>query len=554
MKRLLLFNLCCFILFSLPAQTTSEEDNSLFLGTNAGSKDAGDNANTFIGTNSGMYNTTGRENTFIGMDAGEYNNSGSSNAFLGMDAGRYNDLGSYNTFLGHQAGMMNKSGFGNTFVGQAAGEHNTNGGFNTFIGRAAGKHTTSGNANTFLGVAAGYKNTEGFFNTFLGQFAGVTNTVGYSNTFVGLSAGRKNLAGHNNTFIGQDAGKFNSFGNENTFIGLEAGCTNKTGHRNTFIGHQATQLNEGKSLNNAIAIGYQAKVDCDNCAVIGGVEKNKVNVGIGTPAPSFQLQLSTNSAAKPGSSTWTVATDEQLLKEITPFEEGLSLLRSIDPVRYEYNGMAGLPEGTKYVGVLAQEIKEIAPYMVNEFEVRENGMTKNYLDFDANALLYILVNAVKEQQTTIEDQVNSTRILEQEIATLKSRTQEESNQEIDVLKNKVKELTSLVTNLLAERSTSSNQASPSIVLALTEKNKLAQNHPNPFRNYTSINYFIPVTTQQAVLQVTALDGTSVGEVIIQERGKGQVVIEASDFPTGSYYYTLRLDGKVVDSKKMVLVK
>ena len=35
-------------------------------------------------------------------------------------------------------------------------------------------------------------------------------------------------------------------------------------------------------------------------------------VGIGTTSPSYQLQLSTDSAAKPTSNTWTIASDARI--------------------------------------------------------------------------------------------------------------------------------------------------------------------------------------------------------------------------------------------------
>ena len=40
------------------------------------------------------------------------------------------------------------------------------------------------------------------------------------------------------------------------------------------------------------------------------------NVGIGTTGPSYQLQLSTDSAAKPTSALWTIASDERIKEKI----------------------------------------------------------------------------------------------------------------------------------------------------------------------------------------------------------------------------------------------
>lgn len=41
---------------------------------------------------------------------------------------------------------------------------------------------------------------------------------------------------------------------------------------------------------------------------------------------------------------------------------------------------------------------------------------------------------------------------------------------------------------------------------------------------------------------------------ISERGKGTVTIEGSEFSAGMYLYALIADGKVIDTKRMVLTK
>jgi hypothetical protein len=37
-------------------------------------------------------------------------------------------------------------------------------------------------------------------------------------------------------------------------------------------------------------------------------------------------------------------------------------------------------------------------------------------------------------------------------------------------------------------------------------------------------------------------------------GKGQVTIKASSYPADTYYYSLILDGEVIETKRMVLTK
>ncbi len=127
-------------------------------------------------------------------------------------------------------------------------------------------------------------------------------------------------------------------------------------------------------------------------------------VGIGVIFPDFQLELSQNSAAKPTSSAWTVPSDARLKENIFSFGEGLSVLKKINPVQFTYNGKAGLPR-EQGIGTIAQELKEIAPYMVKEWTKKdEHGVTQTYLGVDYGPLQFILINAIKEQQQLIEQQ------------------------------------------------------------------------------------------------------------------------------------------------------
>ena len=128
------------------------------------------------------------------------------------------------------------------------------------------------------------------------------------------------------------------------------------------------------------------------------------NIKIGnSSAPNFLLELSTNSAGKPGSSTWTIPSDARLKRDIHAFTDGLGIIKQVNPVWFRYNGTAGITDTANYVGILAQDIKRIAPYMVGEFTTDNKNAKENFLSYDGNAMTYILINAVKEQQQEIED-------------------------------------------------------------------------------------------------------------------------------------------------------
>lgn len=103
-------------------------------------------------------------------------------------------------------------------------------------------------------------------------------------------------------------------------------------------------------------------------------------------------------AAKPGGGSWSASSDARLKERVRPYNEGLLQLLRIKPVYFHYNKESGYDSSKEYIGVLAQELQQVAPYMVNTF----NRNSKEYLSVDNSAMVYMLINAVKEQQEQIE--------------------------------------------------------------------------------------------------------------------------------------------------------
>jgi hypothetical protein len=184
---------------------------------------------------------------------------------------------------------------------------------------------------------------------------------------------------------------------------------------------------------------------------------NGGRVGIGTATPTYLLQLSQNSAAKPGSSYWTVSSDARLKTNIQPYKKGLKEILKINPVNYQYNGEGGIGHkkvctvdpaeknecsGTgglghegctakcieedvtdvellskTYVGVIAQDIQSILPDTVTSHKGKLNKDDKDetdLLDFDGHELTYLLINALKELSAEIDS-------LNKKIADLKAK-------------------------------------------------------------------------------------------------------------------------------------
>jgi len=84
------------------------------------------------------------------------------------------------------------------------------------------------------------------------------------------------------------------------------------------------------------------------------------------------------------------------------------------------------------------------------------------------------------------------------------------------------------------------------------KVSLGQNTPNPVRRSTSISYGIPSGSKDAKLLLT--DNLGIIIKTIQLDPSGVVRVDASSFSSGVYSYSLVVDGKIIETRKMVVVK
>ncbi len=147
------------------------------------------------------------------------------------------------------------------------------------------------------------------------------------------------------------------------------------------------------------------------------------NVGIGVANPTHTLQLGNDDAAKELTTTWTVTSDVRTKKDISEFTAGLDIIDQINPVNFTYNGLGGTTAGTQGIGVIAQDVKNFAPYMIGEFDAKlhpNDTNTTKLLDFNPHALFFITINAIKElnsKLTKLADNVTTKSVVAGNIAT-----------------------------------------------------------------------------------------------------------------------------------------
>lgn len=83
---------------------------------------------------------------------------------------------------------------------------------------------------------------------------------------------------------------------------------------------------------------------------------------------------------------------------------------------------------------------------------------------------------------------------------------------------------------------------------------LGQNKPNPFSTTTDIEVSIPEDVQKAFIYIYDLTGKKLQQVDIPDHGKQSVAINAVNLSDGMYLYSLIADGKVIETRRMIVEK
>jgi len=372
---------------------------SVFIGEGTGAKDdLTFNRNIAIGTLAFIENTTGSENVAIGLGAMSSNTTGTQNVSIGNNSMDEMSAGDNNTGVGFKSLDNNDTGNNNTAIGANANVSTGNLTNATAIGANA---VVSQDSSLILGDAA---------NVGIG-----TSSPGHK---LHVSGGdvridstlRVGPAGGYGTYVTQSA--------TNTDIGGRMAT-------NDYFRIYATGTNDDGAL--VIQTG-----DNDTEPILfqqGTFERMRIhsngNVGIGTNSPGYLLHVN-GTAGKPGGGSWSNASDRRLKQDINSYTDGLQQLLAIRPVTYRYNEKSGHDTEPEYVGVIAQELQQVAPYMVSTFDKDE----EEYLNVDPSAMIYMAINAIQEQQDIIDAQQKEIEAMKTQNQTLQTEVNE-----VDVLKD-----------------------------------------------------------------------------------------------------------------------
>jgi hypothetical protein len=194
------------------------------------------------------------------------------------------------------------------------------------------------------------------------------------------------------------------------------------------------------------------------------------------------------------------------------------------------NLKAGLPEimklrpitytdgSVKKFGLIEKEVQLVLPEAISDKEFASNDATgksfvKNVkVSLEYDALIPVLIKGIQEQQKIINS-------LQERISQLEA----------------------------VSSATSDNMKAGSNLISGAS---LEQNQPNPFNQSTVIRYHLPNNTSG---QINVYDNNGKLLRSIKANASGQTTINAGDLKSGTYTYTLSVNGKLASTKKLVII-
>ena len=210
--------------------------------------------------------------------------------------------------------------------------------------------------------------------------------------------------------------------------------------------------------------------------------------------------------------TVLIQSDERFMENVEPVGEVLPSLKSLEAVSYNLRNRASRQKNdSERYGFLAQNVKEVFPELVHTD-------SEGYMYVDYIGLIPILVQSINE--------------LRAELAELKGQNDGEASPVMSA----------------------QQQAGQSETEAGLNAAKLYQNAPNPWSSETVIRYSLPRSVARADIYIYDLQGAQLKSIPATGRGESQVALTAHDLKAGMYLYALVADGKLIDSKQMILTK
>lgn len=234
---------------------------------------------------------------------------------------------------------------------------------------------------------------------------------------------------------------------------------------------------------------------------------------------------------------YLTGSDISIKTNISPIEKSLEKILQLTP--YSYN----LKEGSAFkqkitFGFLAQDVHKILPNVTDT--------AKGIMLMDYQQIIPLLVGAVKQQQQLIDSLKRKDSPKEQMPNVEESSQQqviESLMREVNEIKSQIAECCDIKQEHISISSSALNPVS----------SVLYQNRPNPFSEKTTIEFEISSSFRSASILIFDMQGTLKKTIPINQNGKGAITINGFELTAGMYLYSLIVDDKEIDTKRMILM-
>jgi hypothetical protein len=276
------------------------------------------------------------------------------------------------------------------------------------------------------------------------------------------------------------------------------------------------------------------RADNNNGGIIRMTILSGGNVGIGTTTPGTYLLNVNGSIYTTVAVTVSDSTKKKNIKDLSI--NALATIKKMRPVTFQWKKVIdGGMKGTQ-IGLIAQDLETLLPSMVittndtvisvtvkdtaTSTLVTKNETVKGGKAVKYNELFPILIKAIQEQQKMIDSLFAIAKEAKGQ------RTNNNSNEQ--------------------------GNAGTIHDMELASGNAIIyQNAPNPFGDGTTIKYFIPENVQSALVVFFDAYGNQIKEFKVEEKGMGQLNVSTMNLAVGVYSYSLLVNGKAIDTKKML---
>ena len=230
--------------------------------------------------------------------------------------------------------------------------------------------------------------------------------------------------------------------------------------------------------------------------------------------------------------------DRKLKQNIADFTSAMHIINQLYPKEYEFRHdgsfkLMHLPQG-KHYGLIAQDVEQVLPNLVKESK------------FDAGRVASAGKKTAAKGEVIEYKSLNYTELIPVLVKAMQELSAEKDAKIAD-LQKQIDELKGAKTS-----GTQTTAAAQSLTKLVLSSASLDQNNPNPFTSATTIRYRLPASFKAAQIFITDNSGKTIKQVQLNTAGNGTVNIDASTLTSGTYNYTLVVDGRSIESKKMVV--